>query len=414
MSNALDSARKKPMPLGYDEHVEKKMRAVFEQLSERDRRLYAAVEALKLPHGGIGYVARVLGCSRGTVRRGLRELRAGRWLPRGRSREPGGGRKRAMESISGIHEAFLEILREHTAGDPMDAKVKWTNLPVWEIVERLGQAGIKVSRNIVRQLLKKHGYVKRKARKSVATGKSERRNEQFENIAKKKASYQAEGNPVISVDTKKKEKLGNLFRDGSIYTQQTIEVYDHDFAHLADGVAIPHTIYDVGGNHAYVNIGTSHDTGEFACDSLRRWWYRRGRYDYPQASSILMLVDGGGSNSSRHYLFKEDLQRLVDTIGIEIRVAHYPPYTSKWNPVEHRVFPHVTRAMQGVILTSHGLVKELIEKATTTTGLIVRASILDKVYEIGRKVADGFKESMPILFDDYLGKWNYVAVPAAA
>ncbi len=191
-------------------------------------------------------------------------------------------------------------------------------------------------------------------------------------------------------------------------------VYDHDFPHLADGVAIPHAIYDVGGNHAHVNIGTSHDTGEFACDSLRRWWCRRGRYDHPQASSILMLVDGGGSNSSRHYLFKEDLQRLVDTIGIEIRVAHYPPYTSKWNPVEHRVFPHVTRSMQGVILTSHELVKELIEKTTTTTGLIVRASILDKVYEIGRKVADGFKESMRIVFDDHLGKWNYVAKPSTA
>ena len=189
-------------------------------------------------------------------------------------------------------------------------------------------------------------------------------------------------------------------------------MFDHDFSLLAEGIAIPHAIYDVQNNSAYVNIGTSKETSEFACDSIRRWWYNRGKYDYPAATSILMLVDSGGSNSYRHYVFKQELQKLSDKIGLEIRVAHYPPYASKWNPVEHRFFPHVTRSLKGVILKSHQLVKELIEKTTTKTGLQVKANIIDKVYETGRKCAEGFKETMRIIFDDFLSSWNYRAVPS--
>jgi hypothetical protein len=213
------------------------------------------------------------------------------------------------------------------------------------------------------------------------------------------------------VDTKKKELIGNLFREGSIYTTETIEVFDHDFPSLAEGVAVPHTIYDLARNEAYVSIGTSRDTSEFACDSIRQWWNNHGKKHYPNADSILMLMDGGGSNSSRHYIFKQDLQILADEIGVEIRIAHYPPYTSKWNPIEHRVFPHITRALQGVILTSHQLTKELMETATTKKGLKVIACIINKIYETGRKIADDFKENMRIVFDDYLRQWNYRAVP---
>ncbi len=395
----------------YNEKVEEQMRTVYERLSEKDRRLYAAVEALKLPYGGISYMARVLGCSRDTIRRGIQEVGMEEVLPPGQDRKAGGGRKSALESIANIDEVFLEVLKEHTAGDPMDAQVKWTNLSVKEIGKRLKERGIEVSRNIVRKLLKKHDYRKRKALKKKATGQSKNRDEQFERIAELRKEYEQSGNPVVSVDTKKKESLGNLYREGTLYTRETIEVYDHDFASLAEGVAIPHTIYDVVRNSAYVNIGTSKDTSEFACDSIRRWWNWRGRYDYPEAGSILMLMDGGGSNSSRHYLFKQDLQTLADTIGIEIRVAHYPPYTSKWNPVEHRVFPHITRSLQGVVLKDHQTIKELVEKTTTETGLKVKATILDKVYETGRTVIEGFKESMRIVFDEYLGQWNYVASP---
>lgn len=216
---------------------------------------------------------------------------------------------------------------------------------------------------------------------------------------------------MVSIDTKKKELIGNLFRKGRIYTTETIEVLDHDFVSLAEGVAVPHAIYDIEHNKAYVSIGTSRDTSEFACDSIRYWWNNYGKDLYPSANSILMLMDGGGSNSSRHYLFKQDLQAVADEIGIEIRVAHFPPYTSKWNPIEHRVFPHITRSLQGVVLTTHQLTKELIEKTTTKSGLNVVACIFNKVYETGRKVAIGFKESMRIVFDKYLSQWNYVAVP---
>ncbi|MCK5895332.1 MAG: ISAzo13 family transposase, partial [Cocleimonas sp.] len=280
-----------------------------------------------------------------------------------------------------------------------------------EIGSLLAKKGFKVSRNIVKKLLKKNGYVKRKALKKKAAGGHVERNAQFERIAELRGEYRAKGNPIISVDTKKKEKIGNLFREGKIYTTETVEVFDHDFPSLAEGVAVPHAVYDIGCNEAYVTIGTSRDTSEFACDSLRHWWYNYGSCHYPLATSILMLMDGGGSNSSRHYIFKQDLQNLAEEIGVEVRVAHYPPYTSKWNPIEHRVFPHITRALQGVILTSHQLTKELIETTTTKTGLRVVACILNKVYKTGRKVEEGFKESMRIVRDKVLGQWNYIAVP---
>ncbi len=237
------------------------------------------------------------------------------------------------------------------------------------------------------------------------------RNAQFERIAELRTLYEAKGNPVVSVDTKKKELIGNLFREGKIYTTETVEVFDHDFPSLAEGVAIPHAIYDIARNEGYVIIGTSRDTSEFACDSIRYWWDNFGKALYPNADSILMLMDGGGSNSSRHYIFKQDLQALADEIGIEIRIAHYPPYTSKWNPIEHRLFPHITRSLQGMVLITHQLAKELIEITNTKSGLKVFSSIFNRVYETGRKVAEGFKESMRIIFDDNLAPWNYVAIP---
>lgn len=196
-----------------------------------------------------------------------------------------------------------------------------------------------------------------------------------------------------------------------MYTQEEIQVYDHDWVSLAEGVVIPHGLYDLAQNEGYIQIGTSHDTGEFACDSLRYWWQHHGKLHYSDATSILILCDGGGSNSARHYLFKQDLQRLANELGIEIRIAHYPPYTSKYNPIQHRLFPHVTRACQGVIFKSAEIVQELIAKTKTRTGLKVFATILDGFYQTGRKVTEEYKQTMEIVFDDYLPKWNYTAVP---
>ena len=304
------------------------------------------------------------------------------------------------------------MLQDHTAGDPMRQEVRWTDLTDEQIAGHLAEAGTPVSVPVVKQLLRKHGYLTRKAQKSKAMGGHPDRNQQFENIARLKREYLGSDGPILSMDTKKKELIGNSYRAGHLRTQGVLGTFDHDFPSFAEGVVIPHGLYDVKHNDGHVNLGTSHDTGEFACDSIEHWWEGQGRALYPRASSILLLCDGGGSNSARQYLFKEDLQRLVDRLGIEIRVAHYPPYTSKYNPIEHRLFPHLTRACQGVIFESVGLVKELMEKASTSTGLRVTVDILDKVYQTGRKYAAGFKEGMKIVFDEILPKWNYRAVPS--
>ena len=313
-----------------------------------------------------------------------------------------------------LEENFLRVLRDYTAGDPMREGVRWTNLTREEIAERLAEAGTPVSVTVVKRLLRKHRYVQRKAQKSKAMGQNPDRNQQFENIARLKQEYLETENPIISMDTKKKELLGNFYRDGHLYTQETIETLDHDFPSAASGVVIPHGLYDVKHNDGHVNLGTSHDTGEFACDSIERWWEGRGRASYPRAKSILLLCDGGGSNSASQYLFKEDLQRLVDRLGIEIRVAHYPPYCSKYNPIEHRLFAHVSRACRGVVFHTLETAQHYMAKTETTTGLKVMVGILNKVYETGRKCADGFKKAMKIVFDSVLPKWNYTAMPDPA
>lgn len=207
---------------------------------------------------------------------------------------------------------------------------------------------------------------------------------------------------------------GNFYREGKGYCIKAIQVNDHDFISSAEGVMIPHGIYDTKRNEGYVTLGTTKDTSEFCCDCIKDWWERYGKHLYPNATSVLVLADGGGSNSSRHSIFKEDLQKLANDIGIEIRMAHYPPYTSKYNPIEHRMFCHVTRACAGTVFTSVEIVKELIEKTSTSKGLKVFASIKDKVYKTARKANADFKANMPIIFDDYLGQWNYRAVPQTA
>jgi transposase len=401
----------------YPPQVEETMRRFYNSLNEKDRRRYAGLEALKYGHGGRNYIARVLGCSRNTVSKGAREVSG---LPtrevEQRIRKTGGGRKPySVTWGTQLDEKFLEVLREHTAGDPMDETVRWTNLSLGEIVKALQEDhGIVISKHVVCKLLKKHNYRRRKAQRKRSLKKEiKNRNEQFENIARLKAEFEAAGNPIVSMDTKKKEYLGNFYRDGHLYTLEELRTYDHDFNSYAEGVIIPHSIYDLRLNVGYIQLGGSHDTSEFACDSFRHWWYTYGCQHYPHPTAILVLCDGGGSNSSRHYLFKQDLQTLADEIGVEIRIAHYPPYCSKYNPIEHRFFPHVTRACQGVIFSSIELVKELMEKTNTTTGLQAFVHIIDKAYETGRKVAADFKRNMRIVFDDFLSQWNYRAIPLA-
>lgn len=268
-----------------------------------------------------------------------------------------------------------------------------------------------MSCRIVRQLLKHHGFVRRQAQKKKSFKQHPERNPQFENITALKATYLAAGQPVLSMDTKKKEMLGNFYRNGKLYTRETLTVWDHDFPSYSEGKVVPHGLYDIGLNKAHVNLGTSHDTTEFACDSVARWWEQHGCRDYPAASQLLILCDGGGSNPSRSPLFQQDLQALANTLKLEIRIAHFPPYCSKHNPIEHRVFPHVTRACEGVIFESVPLVKELIERTSTRTGLQVTVDIIDRVYETGRKAALELKASLRVVADAFLPAWNYTVTP---
>jgi hypothetical protein len=293
----------------------------------------------------------------------------------------------------------------------MRAGVLWTNLSLRELSRRLQEMETPASRRTVRRLLKKLNVGRRTARKKKTMGHHPDRNAQFENITRLRKEYRAAGDPIISIDTKKKEQIGNFHRVGSTFTEQPVEVFDHDFASAGAGKLIPHGIYDEARGHAHINLNTSHDTGELCCDSIAAWWEQEGRQAYPQAKRLLILCDGGGSNSATQYLFKEDLQRLANCLRLELRVAHYPPYCSKYNPIEHRVFPHVTRACQGVVLHSLEIAQQFIARTKTNTGLRVTVGVLDKVYAIGRKYAADFKETMKIRFDEHLPKWNYRAVP---
>lgn len=307
---------------------------------------------------------------------------------------------------------FKQVLDNHTAGDPMKPDALWTNLSRQGIADRMSELGTPVDSSIVQQLLDQLQLGRRQAFKTMAMGPTRDRNEQFETIAFYRNVFLDSPDPILSIDTKKRELLGSFFRDGQTFTQETIRVYDHDFPSFASGVVIPHGLYDLKRNRGYINLGASHDTSEFACDSIDQWWLAEGRAAYPQARRLLLLCDGGGSNSARQYLFKHDLQQLADRLGLEIRVAHYPPYTSKYNPIEHRLFPHLSRACQGVIFQSVQQVQYYLSKAATQTGLQVVVNILDKAYQTGRQVAANFKQTMRIVFDTVLPRFNYRALPA--
>lgn len=233
------------------------------------------------------------------------------------------------------------------------------------------------------------------------------REEQFQKIAALQAAFRQQGLPILSIDTKKKEFIGQLYRAGKSYCAQAVSVYDHDFPSLAAGVVVPHGIYDLTQNKGYVSLGTSKDTSEFLCDNLRHHWQTSIQADYPQAAQMLLLMDGGGSNSCLHYIVKEDLQKLAHELQMKITLAHYPAYCSKYNPIEHRLFPHLQRSWEGVVFANYQIVKEQVEQTTTATGLRVVAWLNEKVYQSGRPYSANFKATMQVVFDHLLPKWNY-------
>ncbi len=304
------------------------------------------------------------------------------------------------------------MLQSRTAGDPDKEDIIFTDLSAAEIARRVSSRGTPISDKTVTGWLKDLGLGYRKIVKDIAGGASPDRETQFDRIEALIEEYTAAGNPYFSVDTKAKEHLGQLYRAGRVLSTVPFHALDHDFPSWADGVLIPHGIYDPVRNCGHINLGLSHDTSEFAVQSLRWYWNRIGKRCYPDATSILLLCDCGGSNSANRHLFKHYLQQLADSIGIEVRVAHFPSYCSKYNPIERRFFPHVGRACSGMLFDCIETVVRLMRQAGTQAGLRTTVNVMNKLFETGQKATDEIKAGLRIVFDQLLPKWNYTATPS--
>jgi hypothetical protein len=306
----------------------------------------------------------------------------------------------------------VDAVKNDTAGSPVDEGRLWTNLSPRDIADELAWNGFDVGPDTVRTILTDDlGLSLRQAVKDEALRNFPQRDEQFEHIARLRKKFQREGSPVLSIDTKYKESLGNFHRPGRAYTNGRVRVLDHDFATHGQGKLAPYGVYDAVRNEGLVYLSVGPDTSQLACDAIRLWWQRSGQRHYKGARRLLLLCDCGGSNGNRLYVFKEELQHLADDLGMKIRVAHYPPGCSKYNPIEHRMFCHVTRALKGVVLDSVETARHYIARTTTSTGLRVMAEAADCLYQKGLKASADFIEQMPIHFHHFLPKLNYTAVP---
>jgi hypothetical protein len=307
-------------------------------------------------------------------------------------------------------ETLGTVVSDYEAGIPTNPEVRWVSLSPSKVQQKMQDIGEDISYYLVSTLLKEMGYKKRRYSKDQCLSNPENRDAQFNKIATLKEAFSEAGLPILSIDTKKKEPLGNFDRNESYYGKDKRKTLDHDFLTHASGVVIPHGIYDCTHNKGYITLGTSKDTSEFVCDNILYHWQNTLQWAYPDADSMLILCDGGGSNSCRHHIVKQDLYSLSKLLDMNILVAHYPAYCSKWNPIEHKLFSHLQRAWEGAIFHNIQIVKELALETSTKTGLEVDVVINDRTYETGRKVSDNFKENMNdfITFDEYIPKWNYL------
>lgn len=305
------------------------------------------------------------------------------------------------------------LTETRSGGDPDDPKIVFTDLTPTRLEKELDAMGTPAGDDAIREWMDEQDLRLRKISKDKAGGLSPDRDAQFKNIAQLIDSYVQAGNPYFSIDSKAREFQGELYRAGRVRCSQAFRAFDHDFPSWAEGVIIPHGIFDPVRNRGHINIGLSHDTTKFACDSIRWYWNRIGQQCYPDANSILILVDCGGSNSAAKYIFKHDLQSVVNEIGIPIRVAHYPSYCSKYNPIERRFFPHVSRACTGMLFDTLERAVELMRKASTSTGLKTTVNVINKLYETGRNATDAIKDIVraTVKFHDLLPNWNYSFKP---
>ena len=383
-------------------------------LDERGRRLWAATEARALGHGGIARVAEATGMSRSTVSAGLKELDSGTVcdLPAeggcARQRHPGGGRKRVTELDPQLAAALERLVEPTTRGDPQ-SPLRWTCNSAARLAERLTADGHPVSERTVNRLLHELGYSLQANRKTLEGRQHPDRDAQFRHISRRVRAFQKLGQPVVSVDTKKKELVGRYRNDGREWRPggRPEAVNVHDFPDPELGKAIPYGVYDLTANAGWVSVGIDHDTATFAVESLRRWWRQMGCVLYPNATRLLITADGGGSNSSRNRLWKLELQRFADEFGLAVSVTHFPPGTSKWNKIEHRMFCHITQNWRARPLVSYQVIVELIASTTTATGLTIRSDLDENTYPLGIKVSDQQIQSLAIRRDRFHGEWNY-------
>ena len=390
--------------------------AYMSTLNERDRRWFLATKAADLKAQGFSYrkISKNMGTSTHTLQKGRQELLSGEGPGYGRIRKAGAGRKSVLPRHPEWTRAVVQIIEPHTAGLPQDENVVWISLSVTQIMSELAALGYDISRYFVNQILDSLGLRERSFYKDLPIKDVKDRNEQFERIDEIRKEATSVGLPIISIDTKKKEMLGNFKREGKALSTGRLRSLDHDFATFSDGQIVPHGIYDVTRNVGYITLGTSHDTSKFVCDNIARVWREHLREQYPAAHTLVILCDGGGSNSSSHRIVKQDLMNLADRLGIRLLVVHYPPYCSKFNPIEHRLFSQITRSWSGAPLMS---LQDAAQRAAMTTmkkGLKVLVHVNSISYDIMRPIDESYQKRLAqqVIFAPELGKWNYLVKPA--
>jgi len=394
--------------------VIEKMRVFMPYLNEYQIRLYAATESMALGRGGKRLIEKELGISHNTINAGISELESSKKTPLGtppsRQRKEGGGRKKAVNSA--VWEQIEAFIKPHTRGEPESA-LQWVSKSLRNIEFALKAMGISASHRIIGDALKAHGFSLQSNKKRFEGSSHKDRDAQFEFIQKKVDEYIFENQPVISVDAKKRELIGNFKNNGVEWHPkgEAESVNAYDFLTEADGVAVPYGVYDIQENIGWVNVGITKDTAEFAVQSIRNWWYKMGIYYHNNAESLLITADGGGSNSSKGKLWKYELQKFADETGLSIEVVHFPPGTSKWNKIEHQLFSYISKNWRGKPLISYQIIVSLIAATKTKTGLKVACEIDDKEYETGIEISDEQFAALNISPNKFHGEWNYCIFP---
>jgi len=382
--------------------------ATLLECNEVQRRRLAGVKAIEIGRGGLLQVCKLTGMSHHTVIKGMKEVRNTKKQQTTRLRKEGGGRKKIIDKNPNVKKEIEDILEENTAGDPM-SRLKWTNKSTYTIAEGLKNKNQNISEVTVGRIIKQLGYSLQTNFKSKENGSSAERDSQFKYINKQVKLFEKKDMPIISVDTKKKELVGNFKNNGKKYQKkgkaEIVNVYD--FEYLAKGKAIPYGIYEVIKNNGFVNVGISHDTAEFAVESIKQWWKYIGKRNYPRAKELLICSDSGGSNANRSRLWKFYLQKFVNTTKLKITACHFPPGTSKWNKIEHKMFSFISMNWKGKPLRSYEMILNLIEGTRTKKGLEIRAKIDKNIYEIKKKVSDEDFEKINLVRHKINPQWNY-------